>query len=49
MMAGDMTGSSQGAEAHRTYQEPVSRLLDYGACDMAGGGPAERAWPNYAI
>ncbi len=42
-----MTGSSQGADAHRPYQEPVARLLDYGECKMAGGGPAELAWPNY--
>ena len=32
----------------RTYREPVARLLDYGDCDMAGGGPAEPAWPDYA-
>jgi hypothetical protein len=43
-----MTGSSQGADAHRPYQEPVARLLDYGECHMAGGGTAELAWPNYA-
>jgi hypothetical protein len=48
MMAGDMMSSSRGAEAHRIYQEPVSRLLDYGVGDMAGRGPAERAWSNYA-
>ena len=44
---GTMTRSSQGADAHRPYQEPVARLLDYGECKMAGGGPAELAWPNY--
>jgi len=43
-----MTDSSQGADAHRPYQEPVARLFDYGECHMAGGGTAELAWPNYA-
>ena len=42
-----MTDSSQGADAHRPYQEPVARLLDYGECHMAGGGAPELAWPNY--
>jgi hypothetical protein len=47
-MADNMIESSQGTDVNRTYQEPVSRLLDYGECDMAGGEPAELAWPNYA-
>src|SRR3954469_3717202 len=47
-MAGDMSDSSQGTDVPRTYREPVARLLDYGDCDMAGGGPAEPAWPDYA-
>jgi hypothetical protein len=47
-MADNMIESSQGTDVNRTYQEPVSRLLDYGECEMAGGEPAELAWPNYA-
>ena len=42
-----MTNSSQGADAHRTYQEPVARLLDYGECHLAGDGPAGLGWLDY--
>ena len=46
-MACDMTSSSQSADARRTYQEPVARLLDYGECHMADGGPADLEWLDY--
>jgi hypothetical protein len=46
-MARDMTNSSQSADARRTYQEPVARLLDYGECHLAGDGPAGLGWLNY--
>ena len=46
-MARDMTNSSQSADARRTYQEPVTRLLDYGECHLAGDGPAGLGWLNY--
>ena len=46
-MARDMTNSSQSADAHRTYQEPVARLLDYGECHLAGDGPADLGWLDY--
>ena len=47
MMARDMTSSSQSADARRTYQEPVARLLDYGECHLAGDGPADLGWLDY--
>jgi hypothetical protein len=46
-MACDMTSSSQSADARRTYQDPIARLLDYGECYMAGGGPADLEWLDY--
>jgi hypothetical protein len=46
-MACDMTSSSQSADARRTYQDPIARLLDYGECHMAGGGPADLEWLDY--
>jgi len=46
-MARDMTNSSQSADARRTYQEPVARLLDYGECHLAGDGSADLGWLNY--
>jgi len=46
-MACDMTSSSQSADARRTYQDPVARLLDYGECHLAGDGPAGLGWLNY--
>ena len=46
-MARDMTNSSQSADARRTYQEPVARLLDYGECHLAGDGPAGLGWLDY--
>jgi len=46
-MACDMTSSSQSADARRTYQDPIARLLDYGECYMAGGEPADLEWLDY--
>jgi hypothetical protein len=46
-MACDMTSSSQSADARWPYQEPVARLLDYGECHVAGGGPADLEWLDY--
>jgi hypothetical protein len=46
-MACDMTSSSQSADARRTYQDPIARLLDYGERHMAGGGPADLEWLDY--
>ena len=46
-MARDMTNSSQSADARRTYQEPVARLLDYGECHVADGRPADLGWLDY--
>src|SRR3954452_6496585 len=46
MMACDMTGSPQRDDVRRTYKEPVSRLLEYGECEM-GGTKATLAWPDY--
>src|SRR5918994_6563202 len=46
-MARDMTNSSQNADARRTYQEPVARLLDYGECHVADGRPADLGWLDY--
>jgi hypothetical protein len=46
-MARDMTNSPQSADARRTYQEPVARLLDYGECHLAGDRPADLGWLNY--
>jgi SEC-C motif len=46
-MARDMTNSSQSANARRTYQEPVARLLEYGECHLAGDGPAGLGWLDY--